>query len=69
MIESRISGFEYEMGGTWVSHQQPFTLREMLRYKMDRDLIKTRTEGGENDYYTFKVPGKHDHVSRRKLLC
>ena len=52
-------GCNYEMGGTWVSHAQPFLLREMLRYDMDRDLIKTRTEGEANDYYTFKIPGKH----------
>ncbi|CAH0055931.1 unnamed protein product [Clonostachys solani] len=49
-------GYRYEMGGTWVSHAQPFTFREMLRYGMDRDLIKTRTEGGKNDYHTLKVP-------------
>ncbi|CAG9984409.1 unnamed protein product [Clonostachys byssicola] len=50
-------GFGYEMGGTWVSHCQPHTFRELLRYKMDRDLITTRQHGYENDYYTFKVPG------------
>ncbi|OAA60376.1 amine oxidase [Niveomyces insectorum RCEF 264] len=56
----REDGYNYEMGGTWVSHAQPFTFRELLRYGLDRDLIKTRTEGQANDYYTFKVPGCPD---------
>ncbi|KAL1873125.1 hypothetical protein VTK73DRAFT_1086 [Phialemonium thermophilum] len=54
-------GFKYEMGGTWVSHCQPHTFREMLRYNLGRDLVTTRQHGYENDYYTFKVPG----VSRK----
>ncbi|KAJ5114074.1 hypothetical protein N7456_002608 [Penicillium angulare] len=55
-------GFNYEMGGTWVSHCQPHTFRELLRYNMDKDLIKTRESGHANDYYTFALsdaPARH----------
>ncbi|KAI0146126.1 amine oxidase [Xylariaceae sp. FL1272] len=55
--------YKYEMGGTWVSHCQPYTFREMMRYKIDRDLVTTRQHGHENDYYTLNLPG----VPRRKL--
>ncbi|KAI1362304.1 amine oxidase [Xylaria arbuscula] len=55
--------YKYEMGGTWVSHCQPYTFREMMRYKIDRDLITTRQHGHENDYYTINLPG----IGRRDL--
>ncbi|KAL4786573.1 hypothetical protein BJX76DRAFT_365370 [Aspergillus varians] len=50
-------GYKYEMGGTWVSHFQPNTFRELIRYKLDRDLVKTREHGHANDYFTFTLPG------------
>ena len=52
-----LTDFKYEMGGTWVSHCQPNTFRELIRYRMDRDLIKTRKSGHTNDYYTFALGG------------
>lgn len=45
------------MGGTWVTHHMGYLLKEMTRYKMDRDLILTHKSGYENDYYTINVPG------------
>lgn len=56
------------MGGTWVSHCQPHTFREMLRYKIDRDLVTTRQHGGENDYSTFQVPGNASFCGIRLRL-
>ncbi|OJJ75771.1 hypothetical protein ASPBRDRAFT_51486 [Aspergillus brasiliensis CBS 101740] len=50
-------GIKYEMGGTWVTHQMAYLFREMVRYKMDRDLLLTHHSGYEYDYYTLNVPG------------
>ncbi|KAB8269951.1 hypothetical protein BDV30DRAFT_241957 [Aspergillus minisclerotigenes] len=38
-VESK--GFRYEMGGTWVTRHMAYLFKEMLRYKLDRDLILT----------------------------
>lgn len=45
------------MGGTWVTHHMANLFKEMVRYKMDRDLLLTQHHGYENDYYTLNVPG------------
>lgn len=52
-----LSGFKFEMGGTWVSHNQPNTFRELVRYGLDRDLTLTRHAGHENDYFSLKLAG------------
>lgn len=56
-VGSLPEGILYEMGGTWVTHHMAFLFKEMLRYKMDRDLLLTHHSGYENDYYTLNVPG------------
>ncbi|KAF9885315.1 hypothetical protein FE257_013032 [Aspergillus nanangensis] len=65
-------GFLYEMGGTWVTHHFAYLLKEMTRYNMDRDLIISRHEGHENDYYTINVEGakprKLSHEEAGKIL-
>jgi hypothetical protein len=46
------------MGGTWVTHHMGYLHREMVRYKMDRDLITTGSEDKTTKgYYTINVPG------------
>lgn len=45
------------MGGTWVTHHMAYLFAEMIRYKMDRDLLITHHREYENDYYTLNVPG------------
>ena len=45
------------MGGTWVSHVQPYTFRELVRYGLDRDLTMTRHEGFKNDYFSLTLNG------------
>ncbi|PYH85842.1 hypothetical protein BO82DRAFT_371275 [Aspergillus uvarum CBS 121591] len=50
-------GLLYEMGGTWVTHHMAYLFKEMIRYKMDRDLTLTHSREHENDYYTMNVPG------------
>jgi hypothetical protein len=44
------------MGGTWIFHTQPYTHREVMRYKMD--LISSRDPGHKNDFYSINVPGE-----------
>lgn len=34
-----------------------YLFAEMIRYKMDRDLLITHHREYENDYYTLNVPG------------
>lgn len=51
------TGILYEMGETWVTHHMAYLFKEMVRYKMDRDLLLTQHHGHENDYYTLNVPG------------
>lgn len=50
-----------------MTHHFAYMLKEMTRYKMDRDLILTHHPGYENDYYTINVPGlsilSSDHVA------
>ncbi|RAH66721.1 flavin monoamine oxidase family protein [Aspergillus aculeatinus CBS 121060] len=50
-------GLLYEMGGTWVTHHMAYLFKEMIRYKMDRDLTLTHSREYEHDYYTMNVPG------------
>ncbi|KAI4717886.1 monoamine oxidase N [Aureobasidium sp. EXF-10727] len=50
-------GFKYEMGGTWVTHHMGYLFQEMVRYKMDRDLITTHLRTYKADYYSMNVPG------------
>ena len=52
-----MAGYNYEMGGTWVTHFQSHLLREMQRYGMDVDLVTTPRRGYANEYYTMTVPG------------
>ncbi|KAE8345513.1 hypothetical protein BDV24DRAFT_148110 [Aspergillus arachidicola] len=52
-----LDGALFEMGGTWVTHHMAYLFKEMVRYKMDRDLIITHHREFENDYYTLNVPG------------
>ncbi|GAA5855725.1 hypothetical protein JCM8547_001659 [Rhodosporidiobolus lusitaniae] len=35
---SNVNGNLFEMGGTWIHHQQGFVWRELVRYGIDRDL-------------------------------
>ncbi|KAJ5594004.1 uncharacterized protein N7459_000212 [Penicillium hispanicum] len=58
-----IEGFKYEMGGTWVSHYQPYAFTELRRYGLDKELVATRQHGYENDYYTLNIPG----IQQRKM--
>lgn len=59
MQELAFPGFLYEMGGTWVTHHMGYLFREMVRYKMDRDLIMTGSPNMEKGYYTINVPGMY----------
>lgn len=52
-------GIKYEMGGTWVTHHMGYLFQEMVRYKLDRDLITTHQRGYGADYYSMNIPGKH----------
>lgn len=52
-----VTGFVYEMGGTWVSHYQPHMFAEMRRYGLDKDLVQTRQPDHGNNYFTIEVPG------------
>ena len=45
------------MGGTWIFHTQPYTHREVMRYKMD--LIRSRDPSHKNNFYSINVPGEH----------
>lgn len=36
-----VDGHMYEMGGTWVHWSQPFVWREMMRYGLHRDFVRT----------------------------
>lgn len=45
------------MGGTWVYHTQPYTYQELMRYKMNGDLIRSLDQTQENNYFSFNVPG------------
>ncbi|GKZ27990.1 hypothetical protein AbraCBS73388_008220, partial [Aspergillus brasiliensis] len=56
-------GFKYEMGGTWVYHTQPYTYREMMRYKMETDLISSVDRTQENNYFSFNIPGFNRKIS------
>jgi hypothetical protein len=48
------------MGGTWIFHTQPYTHREVMRYKMD--LICSRDPSHKNDFYSINVPGETSAV-------
>lgn len=62
-------GFKYEMGGTWVYHTQPYTYREMMRYKMETDLISSVDRTQENNYFSFNIPGTSDVAMNNTILC
>ncbi|KAL4884563.1 hypothetical protein BJY04DRAFT_215027 [Aspergillus karnatakaensis] len=47
------NGLIYEMGGTWVTHHMGYLFREMVRYKMDRDVITTGSAEMEKGYYSI----------------
>ena len=62
------------MGGTWVTHHMAYLFKEMVRYKMDRDLLLTHHREYENDYYTLNVPGtfyilSSDCFGWQRLTC
>lgn len=52
-------GFKYEMGGTWISHYQPYIFAELQRYGLDKALspVGRGQRGHENDYYSLNIPG------------
>ncbi|KAK7211512.1 hypothetical protein V2G26_018690 [Clonostachys chloroleuca] len=56
-------GFNYEMGGTWVHHTQPYTYRELMRYDLHTKLIKTRDDTQANNYFSINVPGSKRDIS------
>jgi phytoene dehydrogenase-like protein len=47
------TGYNYEMGGTWVTHWMGYLQKEMERYGMANDLILTKTPDGGADYFTL----------------
>ncbi|GAA5918587.1 hypothetical protein JCM6882_001901 [Rhodosporidiobolus microsporus] len=54
---AEVDGTLYEMGGTWVTDKMGYLYREMCRYGFEKDLLLTRFDGHENDYFSINVPG------------
>ncbi|KAJ5640568.1 hypothetical protein N7528_000193 [Penicillium herquei] len=61
-----VTGFTYEMGGTWVSHYQPHILVELRRYGLDKRLVATRQHGYQNDYYTLTTKDEQKQVTHEE---
>ncbi|KAI9927548.1 hypothetical protein ASPWEDRAFT_186881 [Aspergillus wentii DTO 134E9] len=59
-------GFLYEMGGTWVTHHMAYLFKEMVQYKMDKDLMLTHHRGYDNDYFTMNVTGATQKFSHEE---
>lgn len=51
-------GFRFEMGGTWVHHTQAYMFRELHRYNMNHEVIRTSHRGYDNDYASLNVTGE-----------
>lgn len=45
------------MGGTHVTHHYGYVTAELMRYKMDRDLVVVHQGGYEKNYFTMNVEG------------
>ena len=51
------------MGGTWVHHTQTYTFRELHRYNMNQEVVRTGQRGYHNDYASLNVEGMFDMPS------
>jgi phytoene dehydrogenase-like protein len=60
---SKIDGYPYEMGGTWVHWGQPHVWTELSRYGLIDQLEDSWDQTHEFNYHTYKFAGTSRNIS------